>query len=39
MASIKLNRQWVYIESNEENFLWGSQKIQKTLADQTVKVG
>lgn len=39
LASIQLNRQWVYIESNPENFMWGSQKIQKALKEQSVKTG
>ena len=39
LASIKLNRQWVYIESNQENFMWGSQKIYKALKEQLIRVG
>ena len=39
IASIKLNRKWVYIESNKNNYIWGKKRIQKALKEQSVGVG
>lgn len=39
IASAKLNRRWVYVESNEENYLWGSQRVMKAVSEGSVKAG
>lgn len=31
IAAAQLNRQWVYCESNRNNFIWGSQRLYKEL--------
>ena len=39
IAASKLNRRWVYIESNKNNFLYGSERIYKAIKTQSTKVG
>lgn len=39
IAAAQLNRQWVYIESNEENYLWGSQRVFKAVSGSSVQAG
>ena len=39
IAASKLNRQWVYIESNKENYQWGSQRVQEAVSKHLVQVG
>ena len=39
IAASKLNRQWVYVESNLNNYLWGSQRVMKAIAEQSVQAG
>ncbi|HNT34280.1 MAG TPA: DNA methyltransferase [bacterium] len=39
IAAAKLNRKWVYVESNHENYLWGSQRVRKALSEISVQAG
>ena len=39
IAAAKLNRQWVYIESNRENFEWGSHRVFKAVSELAVQAG
>jgi DNA modification methylase len=39
IAASKLSRQWVYIESNEKNYSWGSQRVMKAVSEQSVRAG
>ena len=39
MAAAKLRRKWVYIESNRNNYLWGSQRIRQNLTEMSIQVG
>ena len=39
IAASKLNRQWVYIESNEENYRWGSNRVFKSESELSVQTG
>jgi DNA modification methylase len=39
IAAAKLNRKWVYIESNEENYLWGSNRVFKAVSELAVQAG
>jgi DNA modification methylase len=39
LAAIKLRRQWVYVESNEDNYNWGANRIAKALNEITVMAG
>jgi len=39
IAASKLNRQWVYIESNEENYLWGSNRVFKAVSELATQAG
>jgi DNA modification methylase len=39
IAASKLNRQWVYIESNLKNYTWGSKRVMKAVSEQSVQAG
>ena len=39
IAASKLNRQWVYVESNKENYSWGSQRVMKAISKMTLQAG
>lgn len=39
IAAHRLNRNWIYIESNKDNFIYGSQRINKALKMKSTKVG
>ena len=39
IEAAKLNRRWVYIESNKENYNWGSQRVFKKVAKMSVQAG
>lgn len=39
IAASKLNRQWVYVESNLKNYTWGSQRVMKAVSGQSVQAG
>lgn len=39
IAAHKLGRRWVYIESNKNNFLYGSGRIAQAIENQSTKVG
>ena len=39
IAASKLNRHWVYIESNRENFEWGSRRVVKEVSGLSAQVG
>ena len=39
VAASKLNRKWVYIESNKENFEWGSRRVLKEVSELSAQVG
>jgi len=39
IAAAKLNRRWVYIESNENNYSWGSQRVMKAVTELSVQAG
>ena len=39
ISASKLNRRWVYIESNRENYEWGSQRVFKEISEISAQVG
>ena len=39
IASARLNRRWVYVESNKKNFLWGSNRVLKAVSALSVQAG
>ena len=39
IAAAQLNRRWVYIESNEDNYKWGSQRVFKEISELSVQAG
>ena len=39
IEAARLGRRWVYIESNKNNFEWGSQRVMKNLNELQVKAG
>ncbi len=39
ISSARLNRNWVYIESNEENYIWASQRIKETVSELSTQAG
>lgn len=39
IAAARLGRRWVYIESNAENYRWGSQRIAEAVQSAPAKVG
>jgi DNA modification methylase len=39
IAAARLNRQWVYIESNKNNFTWGSQRVLKSVSEPSIQAG
>lgn len=39
IAAAQLNRQWVYIESNEKNYTWGSERVYKVVTEMSLEVG
>jgi DNA modification methylase len=39
IGASKLNRQWVYIESNQNNYLWGSERVYKAISEMQLEVG
>lgn len=39
IAAARLNRQWVYIESNRTNFSWGSQRVMETIKEPSFQAG
>ena len=36
IAAAKLNRQWVYVESNHNNYSWGSQRVIKVVSELSI---
>ncbi len=38
IAAGQLGRRWVYCESNDENFRWGSQRVQRYLIQSTASI-
>ena len=39
IAAVRLGRNWVYIESNRNNYAWGAQGIQTELSKLSVQAG
>jgi DNA modification methylase len=39
IAAGRLNRQWVYVESNQNNYLWGSKRVFKAVSEANSQVG
>ena len=39
IEAAKLNRRWVYSESNIENYNWGSQRVFKAISELSVQAG
>lgn len=39
VSAVKHNRKWVYIESNSNNYIWGSGRINKLISEFSVQAG
>lgn len=39
VSAIKHGRKWVYVESNQNNFAWGSGRINKVISELAVQAG
>jgi len=39
ISALKLGRQWVYVEQNQNNYTWGSQRVLKALEESAVMAG
>ena len=36
VSAAELNRNWIYIESNDRNFRWGQERLERAVANQAV---
>ena len=39
IAAARLNRKWMYIESNEDNYIWARQRIKETISELSTQAG
>ena len=39
ISAARLNRNWLYIESNQDNYNWASQRIKETVAELSTQAG